>query len=324
MTIVPPGIAFPIALLCAAIMGYAIQRGATCMVAAVEEVLTRKRAHRLVALAEAAIWVAGGLILAQLVGVLRMAPVGHAAGLSAVVGGVLLGIGALINRACVFGAIARLGSGEWAQAMTPVGFFLGCLIAGWTMAPVPAIPATSPLLQAGPVLLIPFLIFAGWRGIEAASALRRKMFARHVWSPHHATAVIGIAFVVMLIVAGSWAYTDALASLARGMAERDLSRLLLFVALLAGALLGGWTAGRLRHAAPSPRALAHSLIGGMMMGLGSLLIPGSNDGLILIGLPLLMPYAILALASMTASIAAGMLIERRLHRRSRSPMASVR
>lgn len=56
--------AFSIALLCAAIMGYAIQRGATCMVAAVEEVLTRRRAHRLIALGEAAIWVAGGLILA--------------------------------------------------------------------------------------------------------------------------------------------------------------------------------------------------------------------------------------------------------------------
>jgi len=122
---------------------------------------------------------------------------------------------------------------------------------------------------------------------------------------------------VMLIVAGAWAYTDALASLARGQTEHDLSRLLLFLALLVGSLIGGWTAGRLRHTAPSWRALSRSLAGGTMMGLGSVLIPGSNDGLILIGLPLLMPYAILALASMTISIAIGMLIERRLYRRTR-------
>ena len=45
-----------------------------------------------------------------------------------------------------------------------------------------------------------------------------------------------------------------------------------------------------------------------MMGWGSLLIPGSNDGLILIGIPLLRPYAWLAFASMFAAIAIAMKI----------------
>ena len=46
-----------------------------------------------------------------------------------------------------------------------------------------------------------------------------------------------------------------------------------------------------------------------MMGWGSLLIPGSNDGLILIGMPLLHPPAWLAFASMFVAIAAAMLIQ---------------
>ena len=46
------------------------------------------------------------------------------------------------------------------------------------------------------------------------------------------------------------------------------------------------------------------------MGLGSLLIPGSNDGLILIGIPLLRPYAWLALASMCLAIAAALVLQR--------------
>jgi toxin CptA len=46
------------------------------------------------------------------------------------------------------------------------------------------------------------------------------------------------------------------------------------------------------------------------MGCGSLLIPGSNDGLIFIGIPLLRPYAWLALASMVLSIAAALLLQR--------------
>ena len=41
----------------------------------------------------------------------------------------LLGLGAFVNRSCVFGSIAKLGSGHWAYAATPAGFFLGCLMA---------------------------------------------------------------------------------------------------------------------------------------------------------------------------------------------------
>ena len=305
-------LAFLTAAVCAAVMGYAIQRGATCMVAAVDEVITRRRAHRLIALAEAAAWVAGGLILANMMGLLKMAPIGHALGITTVCGGILLGIGALINRVCVFGAIARLGSGEWAYALTPVGFFLGCLVAGPLMASAAPLPAASPLFGAGAVLVVPFLAFAGWRAIEAIGAVRRGRFGAHIWSPHRATMVIGLAFVVMLLTVGSWAYTDALASLAHGMADNVPAKILLFAALLVGALIGGWTAGRLRFVAPTPSAMARCLAGGALMGVGSLLIPGSNDGLILIGLPLLQPYAWVALASMTIAIAVGMVIERRL------------
>lgn len=308
----PTSLTLLIAGICALIMGYAIQRGATCMVVAVHEVITRRRARRLLALGEAAIWVSGGLIVAIAAGGMKMVPAGHALALLTVYGGVLLGIGAVVNRACVFGAIARLGSGEWAYALTPLGFFLGCLTVGRLMAPPPLSATTSPVLSAAPLLIVPFALFAAWRGVEAIGALRRGDFARHIWSPHRATMVIGIAFVVMLLTIGSWAYTDALASAAQGMVDKIIVKLALFAALLAGALAGGWTAGRLRMVAPTRAAVARCLIGGALMGAGSVLIPGSNDGLILIGLPLLLPYAIVALATMTAAIAAGILLERRL------------
>ena len=47
---------------------------------------------------------------------------------------------------------------------------------------------------------------------------------------------------------------------------------------------------------------------GLLMGWGSLLIPGSNDGLILIGMPLLRPYAWIGFATMCVTIAAAMLL----------------
>ena len=46
------------------------------------------------------------------------------------------------------------------------------------------------------------------------------------------------------------------------------------------------------------------------MGVGGLIVPGHNDGLILVGMPLLWPYAWIAFAMMCVSIAAALLIER--------------
>jgi hypothetical protein len=46
------------------------------------------------------------------------------------------------------------------------------------------------------------------------------------------------------------------------------------------------------------------------MGWGSLLIPGSNDGLILLGLPLLWPHAWVAFAAMIVVIALALNVQR--------------
>jgi toxin CptA len=59
------------------------------------------------------------------------------------------------------------------------------------------------------------------------------------------------------------------------------------------------------------------------MGWGSLLIPGSNDGLILIGIPLLRPYAWLAFASMFGAITAAMMIHRALGGQAAEDAASA-
>ena len=319
MTIVIASVAFLVALLCAGVMGYAVQRGATCTVAAVDEVLTERSARRLVSLVEAALWVTGGLLVAQALRLLPQMPAGYAVSTWTVVGGVLLGLGAFVNGACVFGAIARLGSGEWAYVLTPIGFFVGCLsVAPLFGAPAPeALPYGSPVLRAPGWVAALFVAFALWRIVRAwprreGEAARRwhEAIAARVWSPHAATTVIGLTFVVMLLLVGGWAYTDVLAELAHGMSTSVAARGLLLVALLVGAILGGWTAGLLRAVRPSPLRLATCFVGGLLMGWGSLLLPGGNDGLILVGMPLAWPYAWLAFATMCVTIAGAQLAHR--------------
>ena len=321
MTIALGSVVFLIALACAGLMGFAVQRGATCTVAAVHEVIAERRVRRLAALVEAAFWVAGGLLAAQALHLMPKLPAGFAITAWTIVGSVLLGLGAWINGACIVGAVARLGSGEWAYAATPIGFYLGCIsvvaVFG-THAPQP-LEGGSPLLRASAWLAFVFVALALSR--LAMPWLRRpalhappwhRALAAHAWSPHGATTVIAIAFVALLLLVGAWAYTDVLAELAHGMADNLMARTLLLVGLLLGAIAGGWSAGCLRRTRLSVRRVFLCMVGGVLMGWGSLLLPGGNDGLVLLAMPLAWPYAWLSFATMCATIAAAQLVTRRI------------
>lgn len=298
--------AFGLALLCAAAMGLAIQRGSTCTVAAVEEWRSTRRFTRLAAIVEASLWVCAGLLLARQWGHPMPLPAGHAVTAWTLAGAALLGVGAAVNQACVVGTVARLGSGQWAYAATPMGFYLGCLSVDTIFAaPRPVVlPTGSPLGTAPEWLAWVFVAMALGRLVPV---LRRRRFAITApWSPHAATAVIGIAFVALLLTAGAWSYTDVLAELARGMASSLPTRSALCAALLLGALAGGRMAGKLKWEPVRPAPLLRCAAGGLLMGWGSLLIPGGNDGLVLLGMPLLWPHAWVSFAVMLAVIAAAL------------------
>eukprot|EP01037_Dinobryon_pediforme_P005644 gene5644-5705_t len=299
-----------VGMLCAAVMGHAIQRGGTCMVAAVEEMVRDRRVTRLTAMGEAGLWVVLGLLLARAAGHLPVAPAAYPVGIGTVLGGALLGLGAFANGACVLGSIARLGSGKWAYCATPLGYFAGCLPLGFILAAPPPAGAGSPLPGGGVLVILafPLTVYGLWRGRSALRAVRAGMVKAHVWAPHQATMVIGIAFVVMMLILGNWSYTQVLADAAHGMFAGQSVRLALFAALLAGAIHGGWTAGTLGPALPRARDLARCFAGGVLMGAGSMLAPGGNDGLVLLGLPLLLPYAWVAIASMVAALLIALLI----------------
>lgn len=312
MTSAGTSLLFLIAFISAMLMGYAIQRGATCMVAALDRLVNGKP-DRAIALLEASAIVAFGVVLARLVGLETANPATFVPGLGAILGGAMLGIGALVARACVFGSIARLGSGEWAYLLVPPGFLAGCFAyqaVGMDLAPV-SNPESSIVIANAALFAVPLLLFAAWRLLRTWGAARQGMFGQYVWSPHVATGVIGVTFTIMFLTVGPWAYTELLSETARGMPTMIGSRGLLLSALLGGAILGGWTAGKLKMVAPSRETIMRCVIGGFLMGFGSMIVPGSNDGLILMGLPLLRLHAWLALASMAVSIIIGMAIEKR-------------
>jgi toxin CptA len=310
MTVAIATTGFAISLLCALVMGYAVQRGATCTVAAVGQVFEQGRWGRFAGLMEAALWVAGGLLLARALGFLPNLPSGHAVTAWTILGGILLGAGAYINKACVFGTVAKIGSRDWAYVATPLGFLAGAWAASRFYAPISSASheAISPLISLPSLAFVAFLFFAIWRIFRVAMSGKGK-WAETIWAPHEATVVIGITFAIMFVAAGAWAYTELLTELALGMPGDIVVRLLLLAALFGGSIVAGSASGKATsHVNVSE--IIRTFTGGTAMGAGSLLIPGSNDGLILVGMPLLFPYAWVAIGMMCLTIAAALVAER--------------
>ena len=293
-----------IAFAAAGAMGFAIQRGGTCMVAAVNEVVSERRISRGLALGESALWVSALLSLAGLAGFMNGQHFSYTFGLAAIAGGLLLGIGALANGACVFGTIARLGTGDWNYLLTPVGFFFGSLAHALLALPSEQPVSAHPDARATGLILVLFAPLLVLRILRFVREAGRSGFAATLWNMHNATLVIGAAFFVLALSAGPWTYPEALARAAHSGALPLALDMVLSVALLLGAVAGGWRMQKL--AGWNPAAAFACFGGGALMGIGSAMIPGGNDNLTLVGIPMRQAYAWLAIAAMALAIWAGL------------------
>ncbi|MPW22908.1 YeeE/YedE family protein [Paraburkholderia sp. CNPSo 3157] len=337
VNLMPGAVPGTLAALCALAMGVAIRRGTTCTVAAVNEIIDDRKYGRLLALIAASTLVLGGLLLAQSFDVPPSLPASTPVTLATVWGGLTLGLGASVNGACALGTIARIGARQWCYVATPIGYYAGCHVAARRLAatiPIPAHDSPAPHASASTIVLLAAMV-----ATLAACALHSRRARstpgmqsddpgaaeRAAWSPHAATAAIGITFVLLFVIDGAWTYTDTLSDLAQGHADATASRALLFGALLVGATSAGITRALRGERSRRPRLtlsqLARCLGGGALMGWASLMIPGGNDSLVLVAMPLLRPYAWVGFAAMCVAIGAVSLTRRvlrsRWHRETR-------
>ena len=292
------------ALLAAAGMGFAIQRGGTCMVSAMDQLVRQRSPGKLLSLAECSLWTSALGLIVVMAGFAFGASPAYPLGLATVLGGLLLGAGAWLNGACVFGSIARIGGRDWHYLLTPPGYFLGSLVHFRLLGDYARAEMETQSSATLPVLVV--LVLASFTA-SLLSFRRSRGDLASLWTYRHATIAIGFAFVVLVAVAGSWTYTEALGRISHGHGVPHWPEVLLFAALLGGAIFGGR-----RLAAPGgfvPRRALFCLAGGGLMGFGGSMVPGGNDNLILVGLPGLQPHAWVAICAMALAIAAGLLGE---------------
>jgi uncharacterized protein len=295
--------AIAIAICCAFVVGLAVNRGSTCAVAAARDLVIVRRADAMVGfmisigaaglLTIVAKWLYGPLV--HLVG---DPPVGVAL----LSGAVLLGIGATINGACLFGTLGRIGNGELRFAGMPFGLAIGFAIASRIphFAPGEAVanPLTQPSAYGAAVLLI-FALIAGaaWHWLR-----NRSVTGSRWWSYRGAMLLLGCAGAIEFMLIPGSTYVDAVKlSVLGGMAGYTVP-LTATVAALAGTTIAGVTAGTFRVRWPRPSQFGRSLIGGVLMALGGWLIPGGNDALLLAYLPAATVGGLVAYVVMTLTV----------------------
>ena len=295
------------------VMGMAVQRGNTCTVVAFDDLLHRRSPERLLAIAYCWLWVAGGLTLLKLTTGFTLGAQLFPITIWSVIGGLTLGIGAVVNGACTVGTVARIGSGEYTYGLTLVGFFLGCVLAPHVFGRT----ATSHTGSAAATTSVDYPVFALF-GLAVVVALTVRRLATHeresfrdflhkAWDPRTALMIVAVLFVVVVHVYGAWAYTDLLGDVAKGVDKQIVARFTLFAALLAGAIVGGRTLRGTRTIGPlAPRAIRCTL-GGMLMGIGFSLAPGAFDGMTLLGQPLLLPFAWVVMGASYLTVVLGVL-----------------
>lgn len=313
--------------LLAALLGFAAHRAGICGVRAVAEILSTGRSLMLQSFIKAGLWALGIAVpLAWLAVVPLHAPHVFALSLSALVGGMVFGMGAAINDGCAFSTLTRLVSGELKLLFTLIGFVAGFVLHGMLFPQWQSLPAV-PLLtlyQFEKVhlwVLLPVWLWMAcelwrlWVTRPAGVGWRQRLLANQ-YRLSTAAFLFGISNALLISIWGGWAYTGTLQQLVKHPAVDDLAvvRLLLFAALLGGMLFSALQRRGVVWRLGGPRQWLLHLGAGTCMGVGIAMTPGGNGGLLLEGMPMLSPHALPAYLAMMVGMASVLLLKKHFSR----------
>ncbi len=300
-----------LSLLMGAVLGFAAHRAGLCTVKAAAEVLTARRAHFLWSFAKSAGWVMTLVTVAGAFGH-RIAFAHWPLGFLPVAGGVVFGVGAALNGGCTLSTLTRAMDGKIGLWLTLAAWPLGMRLAG--LLPV-ARPQPSIVHQ--PELPLIVLVLLGAALLREAWRLARRFWRKHpvrrvlgapVYTLSAGAALVGVSNAVIVETTGPWSFSSTIlcsvaARSGTSCAQPGLAWLILGAAVL-GMLVSSVQRGSFGLRLPRGRAALRHGAGGLLMGMGTVLIPGGNDGLILFAIPSLSPHAIPAYLALFGGILA--------------------
>jgi uncharacterized protein len=273
------------------VIGFANQRGTTCAVRAINALVHDKDFSRLAANGVAASASLLGLAIALASGASPANLSGYALPtVMTVTGGVVAGLGAWLNGRCAMGTIAGLSSGDVPRVATLVGFLGGAIVQ--TRALSTSFLAFQPSSGPSPfgIALALFVFAACWH-----------FAARSSRAPGWMT-VIGMSAAGLAFLRPDWSYTSwfsQIAAMRPSMAALHAATLAL---LVAGGVLASHLSAEWHIQWGTASVWLRSFAGGALMGIGAALVPGGNDAMLLMGLPLLLPHLSAAYAAFLVTL----------------------
>ena len=298
---------YTFSLLLAGLMGFAVHRASLCTVRTVAEIFSSRKAYMMATMLKAVLWVMAVSLPILLFLPASAAPnQGYAITVAAIGGGFLFGVGAATNGGCAFSTLGHLANGNLWMLTTLFGFCVG--VAGLSiMIPMiePGQALTSLLFKTPKLLVITVLallwlflcweMFRLWRSRVKGNSWIQLFFSRH-YRLSTAALLLGFSGGALYTLHDAWTYTNAIKRQVQSLwlpIEQPVAiNLLLFLALFGGMLLSAWQRGSLRLRWRRIPAWPRHLVGGTLMGVGAVLIPGGNDTLMLKSLPGFSPHAI--------------------------------
>ena len=274
------------------VLGFALNHGSICTVIATRELVSEKRPARFIALVECAIWAALVYAILETSPTMRQgwSPLGYL-----VPAAMLFGVGSYVNGSCVFGSVGHFGNGEIAFGFT----FIGIAAVFYTAPLFGVLPDRPPIrasLPLGPVLLAVALlaILALRLGVSLKSESNFRRLALSM-------AAIGITFTILTVFAPRFSITTSVGSIV----SIPFAGAVILVCMFGGSLVSArFRRRRFVLKWPTMKGIARRMLGGVLMGLGALFIPGGNDTLLMIGFPMGAWQAALAYALLVASLVA--------------------
>lgn len=300
-------------------LGYVSHRASLCTVRAVADVLEGRRFDMLGGFARAVLWAMLLTVPASYFFPDRF-PIPAASGplWAGLLGGLLFGLGAALNRGCSFSTLQRLADRDW-RMLASLGGFIGGSALAYLLPLMKAEPEMSELALHATSWLAPLMVaLVVWAVLESSRLWRRAKLKRlqhnQRFSPAATAVILGLGGGILYLGFGPWTYSNSLqASAGALVGERLLPsvfQLALLPALLSGMFLSAWRRGSWRNRKPH-QGWGRNLIGGTFMGLGGALIPGGNDTLLLRLIPSMTPHSLWSYLMLIVGVACGLMFARR-------------
>jgi hypothetical protein len=274
------------------VLGFALNYGSICTVIATRELVSEKRPARFIAIVECAVWATLVYVLLETSPMMQegWSPIGYL-----VPAAFLFGLGTYVNGACVFGSVGHFGNGE-----IDFGFAFLAIFAVFYIESLFGLLPHQPPISASPPLGAVLLAFA----LLAILALRLGVSLRSESNFPRLTlsmGVIGVTFTMLAVFAPGFSITASVGSIV----SIPVAGAVIAICMFGGSLVSArFRKRQFQLKWPTINTIVRRTLGGILMGLGALLIPGGNDTLLMIGFPMGAWQAVLAYVLFVATLAA--------------------